>query len=206
MAQQKTKAPGPPNFFRRHIKLSGLILIIILGAAGIFIYEKVALELNKRAFQHARTAIDSVYADIVTQVGQPDNFKRTSTCSRSYQELTGYGNASCDVDTSFIYGETDSNEATSTIKKIQSVIKSNSRFNQTRPLSSNISDTLVVNSYYHGAQDFYKFDELDCTAKYVYDTPADTYLALSKSPNRKTLFIIVGCSGLARDQYYPLAN
>ena len=56
-------------FWTKSHKFYSLLVLIVLLISGVFVYQKVALELNKRAFAQARTTIDTVYADIVAQVG-----------------------------------------------------------------------------------------------------------------------------------------
>ncbi len=178
---------------------------MVVGA-GIFAYQEIALQLNKRQFEHARVAIDTVYADIVSKVGQPDNFKRENSCSVSYQEFDT-GRTSCSIDTSFIFAVKDKNEASSIFKKIQSVVDSDKHyFKISRPPSDSISSSPVAYFYYQEAQDYYYVTGLKCTIKYVYDTPKDTYLSLSTGDGVKTMFIVLGCDGSARSKIYPVAN
>ncbi len=49
MAQQKSKIYNPLPWLRAH-KFYSLLLFTVLSVAGVFVYEKVALGLNKRAF------------------------------------------------------------------------------------------------------------------------------------------------------------
>ena len=76
-----SKLRGSLFWVRTH-KIYSLLILIVLLIAGIFVYEKVALELNRLAFKSAQHAIDTVYEDIVKGVGQPDNSKATNECSR----------------------------------------------------------------------------------------------------------------------------
>ncbi len=191
------------GWIRRHKILTQLAVFatIIIGVIG---YQLISLELNKRAFAHARAAIDTVYADIVKDVGAPDNYKRSSTCSQSYVEsiVTTKGPIGCDVGTNFIYSVRDQLEATVQFKKIQEVISKHDEFRHTKPLSGDISSLGVVNSTYKDAQDFYQIDSTVCTVKYVYDTPEETYLKLTNQGS-KTLYVTMGCYGPARQLYYP---
>jgi len=163
------------------------------------------LELNKRDFQRASRAIDSIYAEIVSQVGQPDNTKRSQTCSRTYQEFSGYGPPNCDVDIEFTYGVASLSGANKIYKSIQYIVTHDS-LKSVSPLSSKITRTLISDKYYSEAQDNYVFNSLNCTSKYVYDTPQDTFLTLKTNKDLKSLYVVLGCSGAARQQYYPLAS
>lgn len=193
--------------FRRSVpwarshKFYSLLLLTVLLVAGIFVYEKVALELNKRAFSQARTTIDTVYADIVAQVGSPDNSKRAAECSASHV-IFGQGPISCSVDTDFIYGVSDKSEAIDQFKKIQAVISRNEQFKPTKTLSLTITDQIVVNSAYHTASDEFSSDGLPCIVNYVYDTPREIFLTINDK-SKKPLQIVIGCHGIARAMYYP---
>jgi hypothetical protein len=202
MPANKIKTPKF-GFFGRHKITSAIILVTFLGIAGIFIYQKIALELNKCNFQHARTAIDSVYADIVRQVGPPDDYKVIDLCSRRYQEFTGYGNLTCHIDKSFIYGVGDEAESNNLFKKIQKNIDLNNEFRSTQMRATSITDTLVVSTDYHTASDKYKIGSLDCVVNYVFDTPREIDLSI-KEQTKKPFEITIGCFGPARQPYYPL--
>ena len=180
-------------------KLLSLLILVVLGVVSFFVYQRVALELNKRDFQQARAAIDKVYADIVTQVGRPDNSKRVNDCSRPDQEF-GQGPLSCSVGIDFIYGVNNELDADTLFKKIQAVIGSHGDLKPTKALDDSIHDTLVVNSYYHSAQDFYSVSDINCSVKYTYDTPRETFLSINS--NLKTFYVSLGCDGAARASYY----
>ncbi len=203
MVRLQTKSRNFLPWIRRH-KFLSLFCVIVLLVIGVFVYEKVALELNRLAFKSAQHAIDTVYADIAAKVGQPDDYKVSNDCSRSNVEF-GQGPLSCYVGTSFIYGVVDQSEATSQFKTIQVLVGLHKDlFKPTKNLSSAITSTLVVDSYYYSAQDFYSVKNLDCTIKYIYDTPREIDLAI-KDTSKKPFQVNVDCYGPARDGFYPLA-
>jgi hypothetical protein len=192
--------------FGRWLKTHKLVIaitVIVALVLGFFTYQKIALELNKRAFAQARTAIDTIYADIVSQTGVPDEYQRPNSCSRAHQEFT-QGPLSCDINSNFIYGVGNEAEANNLFKKIQRIINSHSTFSPLRHLSTSISDTLVVNTYYHASSDRYRSYGLDCVVNYIFDTPREIDLKI-KDPSKKPFEITIGCFSLARSQYYPLA-
>lgn len=201
MPRAQTKAYKPLSRIRAH-KILFLLFIITLLLAGVFIYQKVAQELNKRAFQQARTAIDSVYSDIVTQVGQPDNSKRNNFCSRPNREFEP-GPLSCDVSTSFIYGVEDEDQANAYLKKIQAIISTHSSFKNTKALTSSLKASQVVNSVYHTSDDNYRISGIDCVVSYVFNTPREINLTLMDK-NKKGFEVSLSCFSDARSQYYPL--
>ena len=60
-----------------------------------------------------------------------------------------------------------------------------------------------LDHYPHQFSGGYKISKLDCSIKYSYDTPANTYLTI-KSQDEKSFYITMGCDGLAKSQYYPV--
>ena len=172
--------------------------------AGFFVYQRIALELNKRGFQQARSAIDAVYANIVAKVGPPDNSKRFNSCNRSHQEFET-GPLSCDVETRFIYGVSGLAEGDILFKKIQSSISANEKLlKPTRPLSKSIGGLLVVNTYYYSTNDYFVSpSRMDCIVSYTYNTPRQIDLQINDL-TKKPLEISIDCSDWAKAQYYPL--
>ena len=166
-------------------------------------YRSYSIWRNERDFAQARAAIDTVYADIVAKVGQPDNYKRTNNCSRPSQEF-GQGPLSCSVGTDFIYGVNDETQANTLFKQIQSVISQHPELlKPTKPLSTSIKDTLVVNDYYHDTQDYYEGGNIACFAKYSFDTPREIDL-ITANPLKKPMEVNINCVNEAKNQYYPL--
>lgn len=188
-------------FWLRTHKLASIALVLVLLVVGFFVYEKVALEFNKRAFAQARTAIDAVYADIVKDVGQPDDYDRSSSCS-IYEGLFGdEGPISCNIDTSFIFGVNNQEGAEVQFKKIQEAVKQHKKFKLSKPLSLTITSQGVVNSVYHTASDEFLVSGLPCIINYVYDTPREIFLKV-KDQTKKPLQIVIGCHGIARNYFY----
>ena len=203
MVRLQTKNRNFLLWIRRH-KFLSLFCVIVLLVIGVFVYEKVALELNKRAFQQARVAIDTIYADIVAKVGQPDDHKRTGSCS-IYTEEFSTGPTFCNIDTSFIYSVTDEGEANRQFKSIQSVISLHKEFKPSQALDSAITSKFVVNTNYYAASDKYKSAGLDCIVNYVYDTPREISLEIHDN-TKKPLQVVIGCNSLARSKYYPITQ
>jgi hypothetical protein len=192
---------NPFTWVRSHKVLSifALVGVIVTVFWAVQAYQK---HQNKVAFQQARAAIDTVYADIVAKVGQPAASKQINSCSRHHQEFEE-GPLSCAVGTSFIYAIADRNEATQKYKAIQSVIIARpDQFKPIGQLSSAITDELVVNTYYHSAFDHIRTHKnMDCAAKYIYDTPREMDLMTNSLHGIQTNII---CSDWAKQQIYPL--
>lgn len=187
-------------FWVKSHKFYSLLILIVLLVAGYFVYDKIALELNKRAFQNARVAIDTVYADIVKEVGQPDDFKHENFCSRPNVTF-GEGPLSCDVSTTFIYGVADMDDANRVFKKTQITISTYKKLKPTKPLLSSITSVPVGDVIYSSATDYYKMSGVDCITSYWYDTPRQIELAINHK-NKKPLEISLSCNNWARAQFY----
>jgi hypothetical protein len=187
-------------------KLVSFTLILIIAIAGYFAYRAIALRQNKHDFQQASATINDIYNNIVRQVGEPDNAKVASYCTRTYQEFAGYSSPTCHIDTSIIYGLNNEDDANTILKKIQSLVSTDSRsFKPTKQLSDSIKDTLVASSIYHAASDTYQAYGLKCVLNYIYDTPREIDLKVS-GLNKKPFEITIGCYGPAKQQYYRLAQ
>lgn len=190
---------------RKH-KWLFVLIIAVLAVGGFFVYEKVALELNRHAFQQASHAIDTIYADIVAQVGQPDNFRRSSQCSRPNQEFE-QGPLSCYMDIDFTYGLEDQAEGVNLNNKIKNIIaKHPDLLKPTPEPPSDIQVTPAPSNYSDSALYWYKSDGgLQCTYGYAYDNPNKTHLKLLDTHAMlKTFYGTVGCAGNAKNTYYSL--
>jgi hypothetical protein len=181
------------------------ILFLILLVSGYKVYDHFSIAANKRAFQNARAAIDNIYFDSIKQLGPADAADISSSCTRTYQEFSGYKNMTCHVDTKFIYSTGNENAANIIFKNIQKLVNTNNNFKPEESLSPTIKDSLVVNTVYHVASDTYHAYGLNCTVNYVYDTPREIDLSI-KDPSKKPLEITIGCYGPAKQQYYRLAS
>lgn len=204
--------PGPSRFdkylgigwIRRHKILTQVILLVLLVLGGIA-YQLIALELNKRTFQHARVAIDDIYADIVTQVGSPDNFRHSDTCSQSYVEsvFTTKGPIGCSVNTVFIYGIQNESQASLLLKNVQTAIINHDKlFRPTKTSSSKLTTVSTISGIYKAAEDTYKSFGLDCIINYIYNAPEEVELPL-KNASMKPFEVFMGCYGSARAMHYP---
>lgn len=199
------KQKSSPLTWIKNNKLLVFILVLVLATVTIFIYRAYEKQQNKLAFTEARQAIDSIYTEVVAKVGRPDDFRHTSSCSRNFQEWGG-GELSCDTGVDLLYSIDNREQATDLYKKIQAIVLTkNNVFIPNSTLSTSIKDELVVDTYYYSAYDSFKSKKgLACVAKYVYNTPKDTYLPVPK--DKKGLYVTLGCFGGAKVAYYPLDN
>ena len=175
----------------------------VIAIFFILVYQAVDLRQNRAAFVQARAAIDTIYADIVAQLGPPDNYRRTNSCSRPSQEFE-QGPLSCDVSTDFIYGVDNQAQANQLTKQIRSVIHQSGLLIATPAPRSDIYATPAPSNYVGSENDYFKtVDGLGCSIKYSYDLPQEIGLKLNNS-RKKVFSIAFGCSDYAREQFYSL--
>lgn len=187
---------------RRHKWLAffAAILFVILG---IFIYYKVSLELNRRAFQQASYAIESIYADIVKEIGLPDDSRNSQGCG-GFQGVYGEGPISCDIRVIFIYPVKDLTSANQLQEKIKRVI--NDQKNLFMPIQAPqvdsstsgivVSDSAPSRYYYETASG------IECSVVYIFDPSSESRLSLKDKENNKVFYINMNCSGPARAKYF----
>jgi hypothetical protein len=186
----------------RHKWISIFLGVAILALAT-YAYQLIAVQLNKHQFEQARAAIDIVYADIVNNVGPPDNSKRENSCSRLSREFEREPIV-CVVQTGFLFGVSGLNDANEKTKTVQAEISKHKRlFAPIQSASDGISPVQVASSIYQDTEDHYRSNGIDCSVKYVFDTPQETYLN-QLNTDLKPLYIRIMCSDLARQEYYSL--
>ncbi|HET9850429.1 MAG TPA: hypothetical protein VFP35_02280 [Candidatus Saccharimonadales bacterium] len=204
MAKQKISFSSILSPIGRH-KITSLVVLVVLVVIGIFVYQAVAVRIEKHNFEQARAAIDKIYADIVAQVGQPDSHRRTNECSRLSRAFNN-GPIYCEVASDLAYGVPGESDANRLKSEIQGTINgSGSIF---RSSSAPASDIIVkpapgtVNS----SVDYYKTHEgVMCSFKYTYDLPSEIDLSI-KDPSKKIFELSIGCWGSARKLYYPTSS
>jgi len=179
-----------------------LIPFIIALVAGTLIYQAIALRQNRQAFQEARSDIDTIYADIVIQVGKPDNFRRTNSCSRPSQEFE-QGPLSCDVSTDFIYGVDNKTQADVLKSQIQHVINQHrDLLSPSAPPVSDIYPILAPGNNTDSSNNYFLTKKnMQCGTKYTYDLPREIGIDLQKN-DKKIFGIAFDCSSLARKDYF----
>ena len=162
---------------KKHKWLTSLA-VFALVVIGVAAYYKISLELNRRAFEQASQAIDTIYADIVKEIGPPDDHRNSKECSQSY---SGPYNlvTSCGVHVDFIYSVDDKEQADDKLRKIRSIVEN--RPDLIRPVSMPESDIVTTpapgNSNLNTSINYYKSNGgILCIFKYVYDSPEQTYL------------------------------
>lgn len=202
MASTKTKRPG---FIKRHKVLTSLLLLlglIVLSIPAYFIYEKVALELNRRAFTKARQAIDVAYASITAQLGQPYAHTSTNTCSKGYNgPFTEV--ISCSVDIDFKYRVLSQQASDALDQKIVSIISASKDLKATTSPEKNTVTNLAPGAKPDTSVHWYKVTGgLLCAYRHVYWNDSLTTSLLHLHLNQDDFYVTFGCSSQARAEYY----
>lgn len=189
-------------WLRRHPKtLAGLIVVVLCVAYfPVHAYRAYA---DKQKFSQSRAAIDTVYADTIKTLGQPDNLNRANTCSKGSRDLR-QDQTICSVSTDFIYGLDSQPQANTFLRQIQQVAaKHPELFKPTKKLSAGVSSNLVFDTYYHDALDNYSGPRgIGCTIKYSYATPDEVTLSLNNT-SKQPFEVFFDCSAKTVRPLYP---
>lgn len=166
--------------------------------AGLLIYLRIDLELNKRAFQQANHAIDTIYANIVKEIGPPDDSRSENRCGKG-QGLLSDGPWRCYINLFFVYGVANKEQSDQNINRIRSIItasQSGLKPTAPTPITKAAGNTSVT--------DYYQADKkISCEAIYEFDTEFGGFLNLN-NPSDKRLTIAISCSGVARANYFKI--
>lgn len=195
----------------RRAKSLSLLLAVVIAVAialGIFSYNKYSDAQDKQKFEQARTAIDSVYADIVAQVGPPDDRQSTNACNIHKEEFAS-PSYTCYVETNFIYGLTNEDRANRQLKIIRASIARSKIFDKKQIMEKALKDRKEVvgikSRTTHIALDRYQYNRLACTTYYEYDPPDEIDLKITDS-SKIPFEVSINCDGPAKNLYYPLRD
>jgi hypothetical protein len=189
------------GWFGRHKIISTILLIIVL-VTGYFVYEKIAYQMNKHAFAETKSSIDTVYSNIISKVGSPDDKRNISTCS-PVREVYGNGSTSCTLIIDFIYPVNNKREADDLRVRMQNTVSQNS--NLLKPVqnpSTNSQVNTSSRSDSEPATDYFRAKGgVPCRIDYIYNPTFNTELNL-KERGKQNFYISIDCFGHSRGIYY----
>lgn len=190
-----------PAWPKKHKWLTFFIAVLII-IAGLLAYESISYRLNKRAWFQAKESIDTIYADIVSRMGQPDDFIKYGDCRGFRGEFGEQGPINCEIYTSFIYAANNQNNADKLKTDIRSIVNSHNDIwltSQTAPYNP-----FVAESQGGPGVDYYKTaNNIECNAYYDSTPSFNTKLKLKDVSNgSKPFYISLSCKGLARGKYF----
>ncbi len=202
MVRRKKRSLGGRclDFIRSHRRLSllGLAGFLILCYFPIHAYHVYA---DHKKITQARAAIDTAYSAISRRLGRPDDLKTLNSCA--YESGLLGNHITCTVETDFIYGAANTNQANIYIKQIQTAVKDTKLFKPAGKLAAGLSDNLVFDTYYHDALDHWRGPHhIACTIKYSFDTPDEVDLSLHTA-GLAPFEVFFACSASSVRAIYP---
>jgi hypothetical protein len=205
MARRKKKSVWQKIFdwLKPRPKISALLFVVLLFLFWLPVHA-YRVHAENQKFIQTRAAIDTAYEQIEKNLGQPDNLKRTSSCSKQSKQIFNT-KLLCTAGTNLIYGVVSRSQADILVSQIQKIITGTKLF-KALSAPAHITDSLVYDTYYHDALDTYRGPHsIGCSVKYSFDTPEETDLSINSS--KKLPFeVFMSCSAEAKRAVYPVVN
>jgi len=176
-----------------------LLVVVLLGVLAFIGVNKLIIYNQKKQFDQAEKSLDTLYTDIVKNVGQPTSVNKDNHCS--YQSTAwGNGDRGCSVGVDAYYDNiSNKQEAIATARNIESRLENISYVSILRKLSEN-EDTYVKPGNYSSSDDIkFKDQNLKCYVSYVLDKK-ELY------SENATLRVSMNCYGDAKAEFYPVKD
>lgn len=178
-------------------KLAWFAAAILVLGFGYYAYNSYIKWNDRHRFEQAQASIDELYTDIVAKVGEPNNYRRSASCSRPNQKFE-QGPLSCNVGVEFVYDLNDRSEAESKYESAQSVIKNQNQLFTLTTYDKKLKDVsfntwLSVSGY----GKMIAANGMGCVFKFVFDTPKSTYLDIKGETKGKVFYGTLSCSDLS---------
>ena len=178
-----------------------LLAFLLLLVLSYFVYDRVATELNKRAFQQAGIAMVEIYNNVAEEVGDPDDSNGSKSCG-GFLGVYGEGPISCYLNTNFIYPIKDKQQADQIRERIQTIVKQRELLIPQSSPSSSPNLTQAESASAPVTDYFNTKNGIQCTIDYIFDPTFNSRLELKDSINNKQFYISLSCSGPARAKYF----
>ena len=203
MARRKkiTRTQKIINWFDDHHRLMWLCIALLLLSVYLLIHAYRGWA-DTRRLHASRAAIDTIYSDVSAKLGQPDDLRATNTCTK--QSSLGQDYILCSVETDFIYGSANQDQANILMAQIQKVVASAHVFKATSKPAASLSNDPVVDSFAHDATDTYRGPYGSaCNVKYSFATPDEVDLSLRS--NLQPFEVFITCAHRSVRAIYPSA-
>lgn len=105
------KTGGLSVFWNKHWQVI-LISVLVIGILGFIGVNKLIIYNQKQQFDQAEKSLDTLYANIVKDVGQPTSMAKDKSCSYASTE-GGKGRRGCGTSYKIVYNSGSVNEANS---------------------------------------------------------------------------------------------
>jgi hypothetical protein len=192
------KSDGLNFFWNKHWQVI-LIVVLAFGILGFIGVNKLIIYNQKQQFDQAEKSLDTLYTNIVKDVGQPTSMNKDDFCSYRSVEF-GQGDRNCSVGIYAYFSDITNKESALLIaKKTESALNQISNIEILRNLTQN-DDKYVSPGNYSSSSDFkFKDQNLECYISYT----------LNKSGSRSSSSSFgmgLSCYGPAKDEFYPVKN
>jgi hypothetical protein len=168
-------------------------------------------EADKKKFETARTSFESLYADIVKQVGAPDKVEWDNSCGYGSREFER-GPLSCGSSIVFAYPVNDNVEASNMAEKINAAIDNRqdifmlkfSNRGYTIPFVQIVdqNDARETDSDYT----FMGHSELHCSSSMKYINSSNPSASLTSTKQEHNLVAELSCGGEASSPHYKVTK
>lgn len=196
-----------PRWHSRHPILTVFaVLLLVLGlylAVSSFVLSR-QISAERKQFMQAKSDLESVYADIVAQVGQPAQHQALQYCSYTSVEF-GRGTRGCDINHHLVYA-TQEPDLLQSIVKLNRVISANPQVANFQSAQLGANDRPQVKEL--EVNDFTLKNNIKCYVDYwEFASGQLPYSArVQQSTVKNGLYIDLGCGGAAKAEYFPVAT
>jgi|GEM_PF-4930732 len=175
----------------------GLALVLLITLLGVMGANKLAIADQKRQFDTAEKSLDTLYAEIVKEVGQPTSVQKESYCSYSSVEL-GRGKRVCSVGYIAIFEKISTKDASRNFAK---QIEQSLILRGVEIIGKGVAheDSPADSARYSSSDDFEDSKSgMKCYASYGFDPQSTTAM--------HGLAFSVRCYGYPDAEFYPVKN
>jgi hypothetical protein len=125
MAKQKNFQKNPLAQAKQNKWLTLTILVFIIFLA-LAVHHKIVVAADKKKFEQARMSLESLYSDIVAQVGTPERVERVNSCGYGNREFDR-GPLGCSVTLQLTFVLNDSVQASHLASQVDMIASQKSR-------------------------------------------------------------------------------
>lgn len=187
------------------------VTVLVVGIFGFICVNKLIVYNQKKQFDAAEKSLDTLYASIINEVGQPTDVKKDKSCGYASTEW-GRGRRSCGISYQLSYKVNNSSEANSFRKKIEQQVESQDNtiisagsLNRAPLEEPNLGNQYSqTNSNLRASLGLLKCDGAYYYGKDLKETALNSdYLRIEKNTS---FLVILGCSGDAKAEFYPVKD
>lgn len=196
------KFGGLGVFWNKHWQLI-LIAVLVVGNLGFIGVNKLIIYNQKQQFDQAEKSLDTLYASIVKDVGQPTSITKSKSCDYASTE-GGRGSRSCGVDFVLKY-KGNAPQSNALAKSLVNLLKSSEVAKVTYERLGLFKDgsSSTYSSDFAFDLELVKVMSKHCSLSANYfDKNGINSIVLENS----YLEIGFGCSGSAKAEFYPVKN